>query len=70
MPPGGGGGGDQPPLVIWGPNDPRPTPPIYITVGEGERQKKFELKAVYHPTLGWIGVWVPAEGTSSPTPSA
>lgn len=27
VPPGGGGGG-QPPLGIWGPNDPRPTNPI------------------------------------------
>ena len=27
-----GGGEPQPPLVIWGPNDPRPTPPIYIPI--------------------------------------
>ena len=28
-PPSGGEGGEQPPLEIWGPNDPRPTPPIW-----------------------------------------
>lgn len=25
-------GGTQPPLVIWGPNDPRPSPPIFIPI--------------------------------------
>jgi len=30
-----GGGPAQPPLGIWGPTDPRPTPPIYLPPGGG-----------------------------------
>ena len=30
IPPDTGNGGEEPPLGIWGPTDPRPTPPIHI----------------------------------------
>lgn len=79
-PPGQGGAQppQQPPLVIWGPGDPRPTFPIsgwnpgtgqWPTPpggGEGEAPK-FEMKTAWSESTGWVVVFVPTGPT--PTPS-
>ena len=46
--PPGGGGEPQPPLVIWGPDDPRPTPPIYIPI-----QPPGGVPPAYIPVYPW-----------------
>lgn len=61
----------QPPLGIWGPNDPRPNPPIAFPPGwiggvppgggggGGEQEPPFEVKVGWTPETGWIVVYVP-----------
>lgn len=64
----------QPP-GIWGPTDPRPTPPIPIYPGGSPDPPKppdpvqppIDWKAVWHPTEGWIVVGIPQFPV--PTPS-
>lgn len=69
----------QPPLVIWGPGDPRPTLPIagwdpgsgtFPGGGGGDHKPKFEAKVGWTAETGWVVVFVPLEGTLVPTPSA
>ena len=60
----------EPPLVIWGPGDPRPTLPIAgwdpgtgtwpgAPGGGGEHEPKFEWKTGWTPETGWIVVGIP-----------
>ncbi len=73
--PGGQGGRPTHPIyfppVIWGPGDPRPTPPIAIppglppTLPEGPA---IEWKVGWTPVTGWIVVGIPTG--PHPTPSA
>lgn len=75
LPPEAGGG---PPLVIWGPNDPRPTPPIEIpdlpdeitpppAQGGGGEPVPVEWKSGWTQEHGWVVVGVPTGPV--PTPS-
>jgi hypothetical protein len=61
------------PIFIWGPNDPRPTPPIVIPPPvETDDGQRVEFKPVWTPEDGWqvIGVIDPSEGSRpTPTPS-
>ena len=62
----------EPPLVIWGPGDPRPTNPIELPgmgnppVG-GERVKLVEWKTAWTEETGWVVIGVPQ--VPMPTPS-
>jgi hypothetical protein len=65
-----GGGGEMPPGIWGGGNVPYPTPPIYLPIGDGGRQKKLEAKSAWTPETGWVVVFVPASDEATvPTPS-
>ena len=53
----------------WGPNDPRPTPPIYIgpPVPAPEPQPQIKWYAAWTPQHGWLTVGIPSG--PAPTPS-
>ena len=59
--------GQQP--GIWGPNDPRPTPPIYLgpEVPAPEPVPPITWRAAWTARTGWITVGIPTGET--PTPS-
>jgi hypothetical protein len=46
-----------------------PTPPIYLPIGEGGREKKLEAKSAWSEQTGWVIVFVPTEDATVPTPS-
>jgi hypothetical protein len=67
LPPDSGG---WEPVYIWGPGDPRPTPPIALPPeGQPPTGGKVTWKAIWTPQNGWqtIGVVIPSAPT--PTPS-
>jgi len=55
------------PIYIWGPSDPRPTPPIVLPEPPTSPQVKWEVKTAWTASTGWIVVAVPTGPT--PTPS-
>jgi hypothetical protein len=70
-PPGGGG---QPP-GIWGPTDPRPTPPIYFPpnsppVDPPTDTSRIEWKSGWTQEQGWVTVGIITPEAPVPTPSA
>ena len=59
----------QPPLVIWGPGDPRPTPPIVIPPEPPDPpptqvEKPHEGWNWSVAKSGWYFLYVPGEGTA------
>jgi hypothetical protein len=78
MPPGEGGGQPGEPDHIWGPDDPRPNPPIPIYPGgspnppEGPKPPEpttppIDWKVIWHPEEGWVVVGVPQFPHPSPS---
>jgi hypothetical protein len=64
LPPDSGG---WQPVYIWGPTDPRPTPPIVLPAPPTSPDVKWEVKTAWTATTGWIIVAVPTG--AAPTPS-
>jgi hypothetical protein len=62
--------GQQP--GIWGPNDPRPTPPIYIgpPVPAPEPEMPIQWHSAWTPSTGWVTVGIVVPQGPVPTPSA
>ena len=60
-------GGWLPPLYIWGPNDPRPTPPIAMPVPPTSPDVKWEVKVGWTATTGWIVIAVPTGAHVTPS---
>jgi len=68
LPPDSGG---WEPVYIWGPGDPRPTPPIALPP-EGSAPPsggKVTWKAIWTPQNGWQTIGVVVPGGPVPTPS-
>jgi len=63
------GNGAWDPVYIWGPNDPRPTPPIVIPpdVPAGPDVPAIKWKAIWTEKTGWVVIGIP-QGPF-PTPS-
>lgn len=63
----------QPPLVIWGPPDGRPTPPIHLPGMPDLPEKppegapKFEWRTGWTEEHGWVVVGVPQFPTPAPS---
>jgi len=55
------------PVYIWGPSDPRPTPPIALPPPGEMPEGPIEWKAGWTAATGWIVVGVPS--APAPTPS-
>jgi len=64
LPPDSGG---WQPVYIWGPTDPRPTPPIVLPIPPTSPDMKWEVKTAWTATTGWIVIAVPSGAV--PTPS-
>lgn len=61
-----GGSTPEPPLGIWGPNDPRPTPPIFILIPGyppltiwGGANQPFPTPPIHIPGLPPLQIWGP-----------
>jgi hypothetical protein len=64
----------EPPLVIWGPDDPRPSPPIYIPIQPPEGPPAYLPVYPWHPIspgygFGDIGAFPGDPGYTPPTGS-
>lgn len=67
LPPDGGG---WLPLYIWGPTDPRPTPPIEIPPEtETDDGAKVVFKCAWTPETGWVSFAIVVPGGAHVTPS-
>jgi len=64
LPPDSGG---WQPVYIWGPTDPRPTPPIEIPPAPTSPDVKWEVKTAWTATTGWIVVAVPTGAAVTPS---
>jgi len=68
-PVGGYPGFPAPPLGLWGPNDPRPTPPIYIPAPEPPGGGGEPAHPIYIPVYPEHPIVLPPDGgTPKPPP--
>jgi hypothetical protein len=63
-------GGAWLPIYIWGPSDPRPTPPIVIPepLPPTDNTPAIEFKAIWTEQTGWVVIGIPTG--PHPTPSS
>jgi len=55
------------PLYIWGPTDPRPTPPIVLPKPPTSPDVQWEVKTAWTASTGWIVVAVPTGEVVTPS---
>lgn len=68
-PVGGGGGGERPPLGIWGPTDPRPTPPIVLPIPPDAIAPGVPTHPIYIPIFPAHPIVIPPDAIAPGVPT-